>query len=538
MQVYITGHQNPDSDSIIAAISYTYLKNSQNIEAKACRLGSLNPETKYLLDRFGFESPEFLEDARWHLEEIHLNAPHYIYEDETVFDTLLKMRRLQQPYFAVVNEDKKVIGMITRNDLATIAVEDTATGIELLKHAKLEDIRKTINGTYIHQEKDMHINGKVSIVALSKNGAQNYQVEDRIVIVSDDEKAQIQLIEKGAGLLIVVWSEGVSETVIEKAKEYHCPIILSGHGSMNTSRYLYFAIPVSFLMSKNPITFLKEDYLEDAAKIMTKHRYRAYPVLEEGQLYGYVSADHIIASQPRKLILLDHNEFSQSVKNIEKAEVVEVIDHHRINDFSSRMPIYFRNETIGSSCALVASMFFEQGVPLPRKLAGLLLSGMISDTLAFKSPTTTPKDLYLAGELERLSHENIEDLSYDIFSVNDLKKKDLSLAILEDLKPYKISNSKVEIAQIIVPDFEKAKESLETLITKIEDYSKHCRADLYVLALTCIKENGTYFFAGGNLYSQMNTEEISSRDNLYFHENILSRKKQIVPLITDLIYGI
>lgn len=538
MQVYITGHQNPDSDSIIAAISYTYLKNSQNIEAKACRLGSLNPETKYLLERFGFESPEFLEDARWHLEEIHLNAPHYIYEDETVFDTLLKMRRLQQPYFAVVNEDKKVIGMITRNDLATVAVEDTATGIELLKHAKLEDIRKTINGTYIHQEKDMHINGKVSIVALSKNGAQNYQVEDRIVIVSDDEKAQIQLIEKGAGLLIVVWSEGVSETVIEKAKEYHCPIILSGHGSMNTSRYLYFAIPVSFLMSKNPITFLKEDYLEDAAKIMTKHRYRAYPVLEEGQLYGYVSADHIIASQPRKLILLDHNEFSQSVKNIEKAEVVEVIDHHRINDFSSRMPIYFRNETIGSSCALVASMFFEQGVPLPRKLAGLLLSGMISDTLAFKSPTTTPKDLYLAGELERLSHENIEDLSYDIFSVNDLKKKDLSLAILEDLKPYKISNSKVEIAQIIVPDFEKAKESLETLITKIEDYSKHCRADLYVLALTCIKENGTYFFAGGNLYSQMNTEEISSRDNLYFHENILSRKKQIVPLITDLIYGI
>lgn len=521
--IYITGHQKPDSDSIVSAIAYSYLKKQLGYDTLACRLGPLSKESEYLLNRFDFPLPYLLEDARSTLSEIDILPPSYIDETATLFEALQAMKSLEQPFIAVCDPSKNITGMITRNDIANLGVEDTADGIELLKNVDLFDIQKTLNGKLIYAC-PMHLNGKVSIVALSRHEAARYAVQNRIVIVSDDPLAQKELIKKGAGLLVLVWCDTVEEDVLNLAKQYQCPILLSGHGSMNTSRYLYFSIKVSALMSKELIHFDKEEYVEDVIKRVSRYRYRSYPILFENQLYGYLQTEKILHYQNRSIILVDHNEFSQSVKNIEKAHILEVIDHHRINDFTSKSPIYFRNETVGSTCTIVASMFFEHSIPIPRKLAGLLLSGIISDTLNFQSPTTTKKDLELAHTLSLLAHENIENLAYDIFFSNDVSSKNINDLMQEDLKHFQVGPYQVVIAQSIVPEFSLLPVDLEQLQSQMNQYVQRNGCDLYLLALTSILENGSNLYASGPLASLISLET--------FQPNMLSRKKQILPLIS------
>lgn len=217
--IYITRHRHPDTDSIVAAISYANLKNNEQSTAIPCRLGPINDETAYLLNRFQFEEPSLLKDARIQLIDIPLERPYCVNENTTIFETLEKMRRCKQPFLAVVDDDQKVIGMITTNDLGTIALADTALGIDLLQDVKASDVAKTLDGTLLYEDDQLHLNGKVSIVTLSKHGADRYQVQDRIVIVGEDTQSQKQMIERGAGMLIIVWSGHIEEEVIECAKK-------------------------------------------------------------------------------------------------------------------------------------------------------------------------------------------------------------------------------------------------------------------------------------------------------------------------------
>ena len=529
MTIYITGHKNPDSDSIVASIAYAYLKNELGEEAIPCRLGSISQETEYLLNRFDFPTPQLLEDARCTLGEIELLPATQISQDATLFEALQTMKQAKQPFLAVHDQNHKIIGMITRNVIANLGVEDTAYGIEMLQHTKPSDLVKTLNGKEIYIPEHLHLNGKVSIVALSSHRALRYQVQERMVIVSDDPIAQKELIEKGAGMLILVWCDSIEDDVLEAAKQHECAIILSGHGSMNTSRYLYFSLPVSALMSTKLITFERSEYVEDVIRKMSRYRYRSYPIVFEEQLCGYLEAGKMLYPPTKNMILVDHNEFSQSVKNIEKASVLEVIDHHRIHDFTSTRPVYFRNETVGSTCTIVTSLFFEHNIPIPRQLAGLLLGAMISDTLNFQSPTTTQKDIDLAQRLANLAHETIDELAYDIFFSNDLSQKDINDFLQEDMKHFEITNYQVAIAQSIIPQSSLLSIQEQELKEKMEAYTKRSGIDLYVFALTSILENGTYFYISGPLAQQLQ----QNLDQTHFFPNILSRKKQIVPLITN-----
>ena len=218
--------------------------------AVPCRLGKINNETAYLLKRFHFEEPMLLKDARKTLAEIELDPPDYVSPETTIYETIRKMQDTKHPAFCVVDEDGNVQGMVTKSNLSTIGLGDTASGIDLLKETSLDAIAKTINGTIVYRDEDMHINGKVSIIALTSSKLDHYEIKDRIVIVGDDSAAQKELIQKGAGILIAVWTKEIAPEVVETAKQYHCPVILSGHGSMNTSRYIYFAPPVKLVMRK------------------------------------------------------------------------------------------------------------------------------------------------------------------------------------------------------------------------------------------------------------------------------------------------
>ncbi|MBQ1304787.1 MAG: putative manganese-dependent inorganic diphosphatase [Erysipelotrichales bacterium] len=535
--IYITGHMHPDTDSIAAAIAYAFFKRAKGHKAIPCRLGKLNSETKYLLNRFGFEEPMFLEDARKTLGEIELDSPVAVTPDTTIYETVTKMTSINRPSFAVVDEEGKVQGLISKSDLANLGLGDTALGIDLMRQTSVEDIRKTISGTLVYDDPEYHLNGKVSIVALSSQKYANYEIKDRIVILGDDPEAQKALIEKGAGLLIVVWAKnGVQEDVIEAAKKYHCPVIISGHGTMNTSRYIYFAPPVKLVMTKDPVIFHTKDLAENAGRKMMQSRYRTYPVVDnDGKLAGYVSRYHIMNYKNKRIILVDHNEFSQSVRAVEKAQLLEVVDHHRICDFATTQPVSFRNEIVGSTATIIATMFRENQIPLPTNLAGLLLGAVLSDTLMFQSPTTTQRDRDTANILAAVADLDIEEFGNEMFTSSaSSDQRSIAELINQDIKYFDINNFHTMVSQVIVPSIMDIRIRENEVQATVDSFAKRKELDLLVVLFTSVIDNGSIFFAAGEQAGVIDEAFPNEHGESHsLHKNILSRKSQVLPILTD-----
>lgn len=537
--IYITGHRHPDTDSIASSIAYAFFKRSQGIHAVPCRLGALNKETRYLLSRFGFPEPMLLQDARMKLSEIMMDEPVSITPDTTIYETLKIMQKDNHAYCGVVDEKQHLLGMVTKSDLAVVGLEDTARSIDILAHTPTENIRKTINGEIVYDDDQFYISGKVSIIAMTElDRLGNFDVKDRIVIVGANTEAQLKLIEQGAGLLIIVWCDKVDEKVIASAKEHHCPIIRSGYGSMNTSRYLYFAPSVERIMKKKLVSFHSNELAEDVGNKMLKSRYRVYPVVDqEDRLVGYISRYHIMDSKKRKLILVDHNEFSQSVNAVEKGKVLEVIDHHRINDFTTSQPVMFRNEIVGSTATIVATIFRENRMLIPPNLAGLLLGAILSDTMNFHSPTTTERDRSNANILAALADLDVEDFAEELFTVtSNQEKTSFSDMINQDLKIYDIHTCKLSISQVIVPSARETTADAREITGVVERFAQRKQLDLAVLVFTSILENGSVVYVGGNRSSwAIEAFPDKEGEEHTFQENLLSRKQQILPALTSVI---
>ena len=514
--VYITGHQHPDTDSVASAIAYALFKRAMGVKAIPCRLGKLSNETKYLLKRFGFEEPMLLEDARKKLKEINLDSPEAISPETTVYETIRLMHETERSAFAVTDHEKKVIGFVSKSDLAKIGLGDTAVGIDLLQQTSTEDIAKTISGRIIYDDPETHLNGKVSIIAMTKSGTDNYEIKDRIVIVGNDPVSERKLIQKGAGMLIVVWAEEIESEVLEEAKKYHCPVIISGHGSMNTSRYIFFAA-------------------EEAGAKMAKTRFRSYPVIdEEDHLVGYVTRSHIMEYRNKKIILVDHNEFSQSVRAVEKAQILEVVDHHRINDFATTQPVSFRNEIVGSTATIIATMFRENQIPIPRELAGLMLGAILSDTLIFQSPTTTKKDIDTANILAALADLDIDQFGREMFSASAANmNQSIHEMIVQDIKYYDISGCSSMISQCMVASINDVKGREKEIQEAIDRLVKQKGLDLLVVAFTSIADEGSIFFSAGEKGEKCQEAFPDHSEGGHdLQKGIFSRKSQILPALT------
>lgn len=534
-KIYITGHRHPDSDSIVSAIAYTELKKRKGFDAVACRLGALNPETKYLLERFGFEEPMLFEDARSTLAEIALDPPITISSTTTIQEALEIMKTQNKQSLAIVNSKNKLMGMVTKSDLAEIGLSDTAVSISLLKETPTDYIAKTISGEVLYDDSERHFNGKVSVIAIAESRLKNYDLKDRLVIVGNDTDAQLAAIRKHAGILMVVWCDTIEPEVYELAQQMHCPIIKSGHGTMNTTRYLYFSPPVRLIMKTDLISFNINEFVEEVGMKMLKSRYRSYPVVDdENRFVGYVSRFHVLNQHNKKVILVDHNEFSQSVKSIEKADLLEIVDHHRISDIVTSRPIAFRNEIIGSTAAIIASIYFENQMEIPKRLAGLLLGAIISDTLKFRSPTTTEKDRGIAKVLAELADLDIDAFAKEMFKLtSNISNRAVKDLIRQDIKKFEIDGKKVMIAQVIAYQVEDAKEIEMELEKEMKSYVKGKGLDLLVMAFTSILENGSVFYAAGKLdYVVAEAFPNKEGEEHSFQADILSRKNQFVPLLS------
>ena len=357
--IFITGHRHPDTDSIASAIAYSHLKKELGQSAVACRLGAMNEETSYILNRFNIEKPVFLKDARASLDEIEMDEATTISMESSVKDAMDLISEGKRT-LAVVDGRNRLIGMVTISNLAKLAMGDTSETIELLKRTPIENIVDAIEGRLVYKPKRFNFDGKTSIVAISESKLEHYNLKNRLVIIGNDAESQKQAILKEAACIVTVWTDEIQKDVLELAKEYDCAIIQSSHGSMNTSRYLLFAPSVREVMTTELVTFNKNEFADDVGRKMLQTRFRSYPVInDQGIVFGFVSRYHILNSNSKKIILVDHNEASQSVEGIEKAQLLEVIDHHRIGDLSTNKPIYFRNEIIGSTASIITKMYEE-----------------------------------------------------------------------------------------------------------------------------------------------------------------------------------
>ena len=537
-RVYVTGHKHPDTDSVASAIGYAFYKRANGIKAIPCRLGKLSAETKYLLKRFGFEQPMLLDDARYKLGEITLDEPVSIKPDKTLFEAIRVLAKNNRQICSVVDDDGRLLGIVTRSDAADIAMGDTESTAKLLKDTPIECIKTAINGKIVYEAPGRAMNGKVGVIAITSEDLSRFEVKDRIIITGSDSKAQTDMIRLGAAVLIVGRADDVAPEVLETAKQYGCSIIISGHGTMNTSRYVYFAPRVSQMMVTNPVKFYASELVEDAGRKMLRSRFHAYPVIDDDEkLLGYVSRYHVMNTGSKKLILVDHNEFSQSVRGIDKAEVLEVIDHHRINDFSTNQPVAFRNEIIGSSATIVATIFRENQIPLPKNLAGLILGAILSDTLKFQSPTTTAKDIATAKFLAGIAGLDIDEFARDMFSVSaNIQGKTLNELLNQDIKFFDIEGCKTMISQVIVTSADIARE-METQVQELlEQFVKKKELDLCLMAFTSILENGSVVFAAGDKAAWA-AEAFPNREGetLSLQIGVLSRKSQILPKITAVV---
>ncbi len=537
-RVYVTGHKHPDTDSVASAIGYAFYKRANGIKAVPCRLGKLSAETKYLLKRFGFEEPMLLDDARYKLNEIDLDEPVSIEPDKTLFEAIRVLQKNNRQICSVLDEEGRLLGIVTRSDAADLSMGDTESTSKLLQDTPVECICTAVGGKIVYNDPESRINGKVSIIALTKEKLTDFDFRDMILITGNDPKVHKQLVELGPGVLIVVRTDEVAPEVIESAKKNHCSIIISGHDTMNTSRYVYFSPRVSRMMKKNPIKFYGKELVEDAGRKMLRSRFHAYPVIDDdGKLMGYVSRYHVMNSGNKKMILVDHNEFSQSVRGIEKAEVLEVIDHHRINDFSTNHPVAFRNEIIGSSATIVATIFRENQIPFPKNLAGLLLGAILSDTLKFQSPTTTSKDISTAHFLAGIAGLDIDEFAKDMFSVSaNIKGKTVYELLNQDIKFFNIEGCKTMISQVIVTSADTAR-GMERQVQKLlEEFTKKKGLDLCLMAFTSILENGSIVYAAGDK-APWALEAFPNKpgETLTLQTGVLSRKSQILPRITAVV---
>ncbi|MDY3362278.1 MAG: putative manganese-dependent inorganic diphosphatase [Clostridium celatum] len=539
--IYVTGHKNPDSDSICAAYAYAELKNKiGDMNAIPVRLGNVNQETQYILDYFGAEAPKFLSTVKLKVEDLEFDVINPITPEISLKTAWNIMRDKNIKTLPVADENQHLLGVLAVSNLTSCYMDIWDNRILAKSNTTLDNIIDTLSAkaSYINEEVT-HFPGKIVVTAMQPDTMSGHIEEGDIAIIGDREEAQEALIKLNVSLMIVTGGYAPSERIVNLAKEHGVTIIVTQHDSFTASRLIVQSIPVGYVMIKeNLVTFSTDDLVDDIKGIMTETRFRSYPVIDlNGKVVGTVSRYHLISDHKKKVIQVDHNERGQSVDGLEDAEVLEIIDHHRVADIQTNNPIFFRNEPVGSTSTIVAKCFFESGIRPSRKAAGLLCGAIISDTLLFRSPTCTQQDIYNCKKLAEIAGINIEEFAKEMFKAGtSLKGKTVEQIFNSDFKPFTIEDTKVGIAQVNTMDIEGFMPLKEEMLQYMDQKAKEASLDMVMLLLTDILNEGSEILVTGAKPEIVEKAfKVTLENNGAFLPGVLSRKKQVVPPITNAI---
>ncbi|MBU3195805.1 putative manganese-dependent inorganic diphosphatase [Clostridium algidicarnis] len=540
--IYISGHKNPDSDSICAAIAYAELKNrTEDTEAVPVRLGELNRETKFILDYFEVESPKLIETLKLQVSDLNIDKIAPISPDISLKMAWNIMKKHNLKTLPVTDENEYLKGIVSVSNLTSTFMDVWDTNILSKSNTKLENILETLSAKpiFIYKEASS-FKGKIIVTAMKPESIQCLIEEGDIAIVGDREDNQLISINAKSSLVIVTGTQEVSDTVIKKAEENGCTLISTSYDSFTAARLITQSIPVEYVMAKdNIISFSTEDFVDDIRDVMIETRYRSYPVVNiENRIIGSISRYHLISRNKKKVILLDHNERGQSVDGLEDAEVLEIIDHHRIADVQTGTPIYFRNEPVGSTSTIIGSIFFENGIRPSKKVAGILCAAIISDTLLFKSPTATNVDKMILKRLAQIANLDVETFAKEMFKAGtSLIDRTAEDVFHQDFKIFNLGNMKIGVSQINTMDIESFLPIKADMIDLMETKVVKENFNILIFMLTDILNVGSEIMASGpnkDMVSKAFNIKLNNKESVFL-PGILSRKKQVIPPLSTAI---
>lgn len=537
--IYITGHKNPDSDSICASIAYADFKNKTgNIPAIPVRLGELSRETDFILDYFGVKAPDFIDTVKVQVSDLNIDVVSPVSPQISLKMAWNIMKKNDVKTLPVVDEGDKLIGIASLSNLTSTYMDVWDNEILSKSKTKLENILDTLSGKVLYvKNEDLEFKGKIITAAMQPSSVEGLVEDGDIVICGDRTDTQEIIINRNASLMIVTGGHEIDSEIIEKAKEKGCSVISTPYDTFTTSRLINQSIPISYVMTKDKlICFKTDDFVEDIRDVMLETRYRSYPVVDEtNKVVGSISRYHLISQNKKKVILVDHNEKTQSVRGLDDAEIIEIIDHHRIADIQTVLPIFFRNEPVGSTSTIVASIYFENGLRPSKKIAGILAAAIISDTLLFKSPTSTNFDKLMLKRLAEIANINVDEFASGMFKAGtSLKGRTVDSIFHQDFKRFTLGRYNIGVSQVNTMDMEGFNEIKDEMENLMNDKANKESYDLLILMVTDILKGGSELLTVGKEKETVSKAfNVKMNGNSVYLPGIISRKKQVIPPISN-----
>lgn len=540
-KVWVVGHKNPDTDSICAAISYAYLKNQSGDKKTyvAKRAGAVNEETRYVLERFGVEEPPLVSYAGAQIKDINIRKTAGVSNQISLKRAWELMKKLEVVTLPVTNQFGKLEGVIVTKDIATSYMDVLDNCVLSKARTQYKTIAETIDGeVYAGNEHAHFVRGKVVIATSNPEYMADYIEDDDLVILGDREEAQMQAIRSNASCIIIGGGLEVAEEVKKLAEKRDCVIITTPFDTFSVARLINQSMPIKQYMTRRElVTFDIDDYVDDVKDVMSRVRHRDFPVLgSNGNCVGMISRRNLMNMQKKQIILVDHNEKSQAVDGIGEAEILEIIDHHRLGSLETVSPVYFRNQPLGCTSTIIYQMYQEQRVEIPKEIAGLLLSAIISDTLMFRSPTCTPLDKSVAKRLAEIADVDIEDHAKKMFRAgSDFKNKTTEEIFYQDFKIFHTEDCDFGVAQISAMSGEELEQIGEQLRPFLPQVLGEKRLNMvYVMLTDILEESSKIIFAGedaGKILAHAFKKQ-EDADGILL-DGIISRKKQMIPTLMN-----
>ncbi len=532
--IYVTGHRNPDTDSIVAAISYAALRNAcGDREYQAACLGQVSEETRIVLDRFGFRPPVRITDLYNQVRDLDFDRP-------PILDTGVTIRRAwdefqNHPNIAsvpVARENGTLYGILSRTDIASYNMSGISSGV--LEEVPLFNVLSVLEGKVLNEagENTDTISGEVTIALPQSHENLLFQKKESIVLCGHQPDMIRRALEMNVNCLVLCQAELPGE--LRSFPTETC-ILSTPLDAFRAARLIFQSTPVGRICgTQGMVSFHLDERVDDVKEIVLKYRHPSYPILDEQErVVGILTRYHLLRPRRKRVVLVDHNEASQSVPGLDQAEILEIIDHHRLADIQTSGPIYVRNEPVGSTNTIIASMFQDRGLMPSANLAGMMAAAILSDTVMFKSPTCTQRDIRTAERMARLANVSLEALGKEIFSAS-VDHKTAEEILFTDYKEFHIAGHGLAVAQLTSVDSAGVLSRKEEFLTLMRRHAKTKGFDLMVLMITDVLMEGTHILYVGDDDTIRQAFHVMPKENTAFLPKVMSRKKQVIPMLSDL----
>ena len=532
--IYVTGHRNPDTDSIVAALSYEALRHALgDREYVAACLGPVSEETQIVLDRFGFQPPIRITDVYTQVRDLRFDKPPILGAAVTIDRAWDEFQ--QNPNCAAIpiaREDGTLFGILSRVDIADYNMGLSTAGV--VEEVPLFNLLSVLEGQLVNGAGEFvdTVSGEVTIALPQASENMLFQSADSVVLCGHQPDMIRRALDRNVNALVLCQAQLPPEF-----REYPTKtcIISTPYDAYRAARLIFQSTPVGRIChTGSMVCFHLDDRVDDVREVVLKYRHPSYPILDENEkVVGVLTRYHLLRPHRKRVVLVDHNEISQSIPGLEEAEILEIIDHHRLADIQTMNPIYMRNEPVGSTNTIIASMFQERGLMPSAGMAGMMAAAIVSDTVMFKSPTCTERDVNTAKRMARIANISLNDLGKELFSAA-IESKTAEELLFRDYKEFQIAGHSLAVGQITCVDSSSLADRKEEFLTVMRKAAREKHMDLLILMVTDVLLEGTRILYVGDDDAIRQAFSVAPRDNSLFLPKVLSRKKQVVPMLSAL----